>query len=74
MDEFDARVLSRLEWLRDNDKIGARTWKLASWHGCETAYMGRQMRRLEKLGKVERHERYSACNDIFWVVSEPPTA
>lgn len=69
MGEFDERVLSHLEWMRDNDRIGTRTWKLADRHGCKTAYMSRQMRRLEKAGKVKRHERYSACNDIFWEIA-----
>jgi DNA-binding IscR family transcriptional regulator len=70
MSAFDKRVLSHLQWQKDNDRIGTRTWKLADRHGCTVSYMRRALVRLEKSGLVSRHERYSANNDIFWQIAQ----
>lgn len=68
--EFDDRIIGHLSWLRDKGSVGTRTWKLADRHSCTVTFMRRQMLRLEKAGIVRRHERYTACNDIFWELAD----
>jgi hypothetical protein len=57
----DAEILAAL---RD----GGRTFQVAHrLHlRSERPYLLRRLKRLERAGKVRRHERYSYVNDIYW--------
>lgn len=58
----DAEILAAV---RD----GGRTAHIASRLNLlgERPYILRRLRRLERMGKVRRHERYSYENSIYWV-------
>jgi hypothetical protein len=50
---------------------GERTFRIAKrlgWTVTKTRYY---IRSLEEAGRVERHPRYTADNDIFWRPSTP---
>lgn len=66
MDDMQERIVNHLRWLKERERLGTRTWKLADRHSCKVPYMRRQLVKLEKMGLVKRNERYSAVNDIFW--------
>lgn len=48
----------------------ARTYHLAACFGVSTTVMRKALLRLERRGVVERHARYSAVNDICWVLAK----
>lgn len=47
----------------------ARSWQLAIAMGCTTDQARRILLALERKAVVERHERYSAVNDIYWQIT-----
>lgn len=62
--ENEARALQYLK-----AGVAGRTYHVA-WHlAIKTPSARRLLQRLEKRGEVKRSERYSAVNDIFWVLS-----
>lgn len=48
---------------------GLRTFRLAGLAGMSTAAVRRMLNRMEDRFEVERHHRYSAVNDIYWIAS-----
>ncbi len=53
---------------------GARTFYLAAKLGWSTSKTRYYLLDLERAGKVERHPRYTAVNDIFWRLTTPPSS
>jgi hypothetical protein len=49
--------------------LGGRTHRIAARLGWTTAKTRRALGKLERDGRVERHEHYTASNDIYWLQS-----
>lgn len=49
--------------------LGSRTHRIAARLGWSTAKARRALGALEREGRVERHPRYTASNDIYWILS-----
>lgn len=49
--------------------LGSRTHRIAARLGWTTAKSRRALGKLEREGRVERHARYTAANDIYWMPS-----
>lgn len=52
--------------------MGSRTWAIAMKLGISTQAARRSLARLEAIGRVSRHPRYSAINDIYWQRADAP--
>lgn len=57
-----------LNILRSASLGGMRTYQLARRCRVPTDVMRHRLNKLQATGKVARHDRLSACNDIYWVI------